>query len=549
MQSSIDSTLLESNRLSRHFINNCYLIGGWLLLVLISHAIRPIFFSSEILYTTVTWETWQHHHFILPIYKNHLYAEKGPLLFWLIQAGWALFGVSEWWVRLLHELFGLATLFLVKKLAQLLWPENKNLPYLSALILLGTFFFLIKISVFRFDIPVAFFAVLATICLVLATERHKIYWLYLSIVIALGLLAKGPVLFLFILPGAVMMHYWAKPIYPWRKIYLYLSGAILFSMLLSSLWLVAAVFQGGIHYADDLLLHRGLARIWNGDNSPQISYWRQNWFYYGYTLLLMLFPWTGWGTFWLSLRQFIKQWHSVKSDKKIALILITIVAVFILLTFIIEKTPRYILPALPFLAIFIAYILDRFAGTIKNIQPKLLAISYIVVGGAYTVLPFTSHLPLLHKFPWVENISPLWGISVIGIGVFLLAWKTQSLQKTVTRLCISTILLLCCINLGIIRAQSQFFNWENFANKVVQLQAEGYPIATLVGSSTLRFFGRMSKPLLTLTPDQVEQWIKQNPNGWLVAYNPKFSPKSLYLIPSIQYLSPEKGKETNHETI
>ena len=76
--------------------------------------------------------------------KDTLYAEKGPLLFWLMQAGWAVFGVSEWWVRFLHELFGLALLFLVRKLAQLLWPDNKNLPNLAALILLGAFCFLLK---------------------------------------------------------------------------------------------------------------------------------------------------------------------------------------------------------------------------------------------------------------------------------------------------------------------------------------------------------------------------------------------------------------------
>ncbi len=524
-----DKRILSISELSHNFIINCCLIGGWLILVLVSHGIRPIFFSSEILYTTVAWETWQHHHVILPVFEGRLYVEKGPLLFWLIQAGWAVFGVSEWWVRFLHELFGLGLLFLVRKLAKLLWPDNKNLPNMAALILLGTFFFLIKVSIFRFDIPMAFFAILATICLISATERHKIYWLYFSFIITLGLLTKGPILFLFILPGAALMTGWASPVYSWKKVYLYLTASILCSLLLAALWLVAAIFQAGENYASDLLFNRSVARIW-GVDTQKISYWRQDWFYYGYTLPLMLFPWTAWGAFWQSIRRFIKNWHDIQFDKKIRLLLITITFTIILLTFITQKAPRYIVPMLPFLAIFIAYILDKYAEGIKKIQPKILALSYVAGGLAYTALPFISHLAPLHRFPWLENISPVWGLAVILIGIFFMFWKPQSLHKVVTALSISTLLLWSCINFGLTKAESDFFNWQSFGGKIAQLQSEGYPLATLESLPELQFFGRTSQPLLILKPRETEQWAKQHPGGWLIVVNRKVSPKSLYLL-------------------
>lgn len=92
----------------------------------------------------------------------------------------------------------------------------------------------------------------------------------------------------------------------------------------------------------------------------------------------MLLPWTAWGAFWQSARQFIKNWRDdIQSDKKIRLLLITIISAIILLTFITEKALRYIVPLLPYLAIFIAYILDKYAEGIKKIQPKILAIGYI----------------------------------------------------------------------------------------------------------------------------------------------------------------------------
>ncbi len=529
---SNEKRILSITRLSDNFIFNCCLAGGWLILVLVSHGIRPMFFSNEILYTTVAWETWQHHHFILPVLEGHLYAEKGPLLFWLIQAGWTVFGVSEWWVRFLHELFGLALLLLVRKLAQLLWPDNKNLPNLAALILLGAFWFLLKVFIFRFDIPSAFFAILATIFLISATHRHKIYWLYFSIVITLGLLTKGPVLFLFILPGAVLMKVWASPIYSWKKVYLYLTASILCSLLLAALWLAAAIFQAGGHYAYNLLVHGLLARVWN-IHTHKNPWWKQNWIYYEYKLLLMLLPWAAWGAFWQSGRQFIKNWRDdIQSDKKIRLLLITIISAIILLTFVTEKAPRYIVPLLPYVAIFIAYILDKYAEGIKKIQPKILAIGYIAGGIVYAALPFASHLTALHKFPWMKNISPVWGLVVILMGIFFLFWKPRSLHKAVTALSISTLLLWSCINFGLVKAESDFFNWQSFGAQIAQLQSEGYPLATLGSLPELQFFARTSQPFLVLNQDEVEQWAKQHPGGRLIVRNPETSPKSLYLQPA-----------------
>lgn len=138
----------------------------------------------------------------------------------------------------------------------------------------------------------------------------------------------------------------------------------------------------------------------------------------------------------------------------------------------------------------------------------------------------------LHKFPWMKNISPVWGLVVILMGIFFLFWKPQSLHKAVTALSISTLLLWSCINFGLIKAESDFFNWQSFGAKIAQLQSEGYPLATLGSLPELQFFAKTSQPFLVLNQDEVGQWAKQHPGGRLIVPNHETSPKSLYLQPA-----------------
>ena len=60
-----------------------------------------------------------------------------PLLFWLFHLGWWLFGVDEWWPRLVPPLFGLANLFLVRSLARRLWPDRPEVAKTAPVVLLG----------------------------------------------------------------------------------------------------------------------------------------------------------------------------------------------------------------------------------------------------------------------------------------------------------------------------------------------------------------------------------------------------------------------------
>ena len=82
---------------------------------------------------------WNSGNLLVPHLNGDPYSHKPPLLFWLINLGWAVFGVNEWWPRLVAPLFGLASLFLTAGLARRLWPGEAECAA-APLILVGGLF-------------------------------------------------------------------------------------------------------------------------------------------------------------------------------------------------------------------------------------------------------------------------------------------------------------------------------------------------------------------------------------------------------------------------
>ena len=73
----------------------------WLLLVGVALATRPLLPVDETRYVSVAWEMWQRGDFLVPHLNGSPYSDKPPLLFWLMHAGWWVFGVM-WLMRRAH---------------------------------------------------------------------------------------------------------------------------------------------------------------------------------------------------------------------------------------------------------------------------------------------------------------------------------------------------------------------------------------------------------------------------------------------------------------
>ena len=189
---------------------------GWWLALLVPAAValwlRPLIPPVETRYINVAWEMWSQGHFLVPVLNTASYSDKPPLFFWLIHLGWAIFGVNEWWPRAIPVIFAGLNTSLAGYLASRLWPGNRQTRNYAVWMLAGTLAWMVFGVALMFDMLLSTCVLLGLIALVQAgtTGQRRWHALYAA-AIALGILAKGPVIFLHLLPVAVLAPWWLGP--------------------------------------------------------------------------------------------------------------------------------------------------------------------------------------------------------------------------------------------------------------------------------------------------------------------------------------------------
>ena len=168
-------------------------------------ALRPLLPVDETRYLAVALEMWQRGDFLVPWRNGVPYHHKPPLLFWSIHAGWAVLGVGEAWARMVAPLFGLASLAACVALARLLHPGRPAVAAMAPLALMAFSYFALFGTLTFFDTLVTFFALVGWIGMVLAARGQEARgWTLVALALGLGILAKGPVQLLHLLPVALL---------------------------------------------------------------------------------------------------------------------------------------------------------------------------------------------------------------------------------------------------------------------------------------------------------------------------------------------------------
>src|SRR6185312_7268426 len=90
----------------------------WVLLLLPVALFLPALPIDETRYLAVAWEMRLHGDFLVPHLNGAPYSDKPPLLFWLINLGWLVAGMSAWAVRLGVLAASITSLLLFERLAR-----------------------------------------------------------------------------------------------------------------------------------------------------------------------------------------------------------------------------------------------------------------------------------------------------------------------------------------------------------------------------------------------------------------------------------------------
>jgi 4-amino-4-deoxy-L-arabinose transferase-like glycosyltransferase len=184
-------------------------LAGPILLLLALTAValfaRPLTPIDETRYLSVAWEMWLRNEYLVLFKNGEPYSHKPPLLFWIYNLGWAVTGVNEWWPRLVSPLFSLGSLLLMLSIGRRLWPGDDDSGRNAAWILASSLLWMLFSTSGMFDVMLTFFALLGMRGLLIAADgRMRSGFAWLAFAIGFGILAKGPVVLLHLLPVAAL---------------------------------------------------------------------------------------------------------------------------------------------------------------------------------------------------------------------------------------------------------------------------------------------------------------------------------------------------------
>ncbi|MFI9652408.1 glycosyltransferase family 39 protein [Guyparkeria sp. GHLCS8-2] len=484
---------------------------GWLPLFLVVMTValltRPLMPVDETRYLGVAWEMWQSGSWVVPLLNGEPYSHKPPLLFWLIHAGWAVFGVNEITPRLVGPAFALGSLFLIRAVARRLFPTRPVIASLAPWILAGTIYWLGFATMTMFDQLVVFFVLLGIFGLLELGQGRRRGWLWLFLGTALGVLAKGPFALIYLVPLTVVAPWWAGVGVSWR--WFFQAGAVGFLGSCVALgWALWAAQLGGPAYAEAILWGQMAGRAVDAFDHAQPIY------YYVWVLPLLFLPWT------LILPGVLRRvWkgrgsgQSVWPDPQFARLMLAWVLVpFGLLSLASGKLPHYLLPVIPALSLATAALLAGLVESPQALRSRAVAVFWCVMGLVLIVLPWSTSHGLTAMLP--GGVSAV-GVALLFGGAWL--WVARRGPRQLVAVALATGVGMVLLHLALLPLRPAF-DFKSFATRVGELQHGGHPIA-FVGRyrDEYSFYGRLSQPVVELGGEAAaKEFCAASPDGIVV---------------------------------
>lgn len=365
----------------------------------LSIAVRPLLPVDETRYLSVAWEMYARREFLVPTLNFEPYFQKPPLLFWLIDVSWAVFGVSR--IAAILVIFAISSLAIVltRRLAVALFPDVRGMQQRVPWLLLGSTIFVIYASLILFDLLLTVCVLGCFLALLSFARRGEIrYALLAGMCAGLGVLAKGPVFFIHMVLPVAMYPLWRQPdgVSAGR----FLAGVGLTVLVAGAVvlaWLGPALYSTGRDFAYGLLWEQSAGRL---SGSARGAHARP---FYFYLLLspLALLPWALspglWAARpWLRLRD--PGSVSPRDLRMLQFLAAWCIGELLMFSAISGKQPHYLVPVLPAIVLIFGYFmaqirLSAIAGT-AIVMLGLFAVGQVIASATiffrYDLAPVAS---------------------------------------------------------------------------------------------------------------------------------------------------------------
>ncbi|MBU1396261.1 MAG: glycosyltransferase family 39 protein [Gammaproteobacteria bacterium] len=462
---------------------------------------RPLAPIDETRYVSAAWEMWLRGDFLVPFKNGEPYSHKPPFMFWMFHAGWALFGVNDWWPRLVLPLFSAGALLLTYLLARRLWPQHAGLGGRAALVLVSALLWALFSTSVMFDVMLAFWVLFGMHGVLAAAAGKRRGFVLLGIAIGLGVLTKGPVILLNLLPITVLAPWW-NPGLRWGRWFGGVLLAVLLGAAIALMWAIPAGMAGGEAYRNAIFWGQTADRM-----VESFAHRRPFWWYLP-LLPLLLFPWFVWPGLWKALAHH----RRLGLDRGMRFCLAWMLPVFIAFSFISGKQPHYLVPLFPAFALLMARVLaDRSSSRVG--LPALLVMA---LGGAL-ILAASGQVAALHD--QVAALPPVWP-GVLLVLLALAVWVAgRRGVSPVLNLALLGVAMVALVQLAATRSIGPLYDIKPMAQAIRQVQDEGLPVANAARyHAQYQFLGRLEAPLVELQGVELTRWLAAHPEAYVVIY-------------------------------
>lgn len=486
----------------------------WAALLLAVIAVRPLTPVDETRVVAVAWEMHQSGEWLVLHLNGALYGHKPPLIYWLINLGWTVFGVNEWWPRVLTGLFGLATLTVIGALARRLVPDRNDIAAMTVMITASGLGWIVFTGAVMFDLVLAFFVAVAMLNIVRAGEGERGAWILVGAAIGLGILTKGPVTLVHVLPAALLAPWWLGAPSPgqagWGRWYRGVGLAVLIGALVALAWAIPTAIVGGEAFRREILWNQSVDRMVSSDHHAR-PFW-----YYLPLLPALVFPWLLFPAVWRGLAALVR----AERKREVRFALAWGGAALLVFSLFKTKLIYYLLPATPALALLAAAGLAAMKTAPRRIEIAVVASLLALLAIALVLAP---QLPRLGHLVSAEEWPLFWLSAAVlaATATALVVWPVRDRLATVGLIGSASVLMMLGLYLGVVRAVIGNYDVTPIALELARIQTTGQPIAHHGKyHGQYQFVGRLARPLEVMPrADELLAWAARHPDGSVVVYS------------------------------
>jgi 4-amino-4-deoxy-L-arabinose transferase-like glycosyltransferase len=304
--------------------------------------------ANEAFYTQTPREMMERGDWVVPYFNGRPRLNKPPLSYWIVGASYQLFGVSIPAARLPMALLAFGSVLAVFRIGKHF--PGRWTPLLAAGVFATTFRFLMLSRRLFIDV-LLLFCILWAIAFFLSwhRSRRRGHFLAFAAFLGLGVLAKGPVALIPLVPLAAFLRHSGSLAQLLKAPY---AKALLLFTAISSSWFAMLAFRQGIGPVADFVLNENLGRYGALDFGP-----KRGAAYYLWVFLGDFFPWSilfvGALAGWLLWRR------REGGDPQTTFLLVWIGTYLVFFSLSANKQEYYILPVYPAAALFLAVVFQQ----------------------------------------------------------------------------------------------------------------------------------------------------------------------------------------------